>query len=120
MKYGKIPALKTYYSISEVSEKTGVAPHVLRFWESAIPMLRPRKNRGGNRVYREKDIELVNRIKHLVQIDKLSLSKAQEQLRRETTKIENSPQLTSRATVLLGLHEELRRTLAMLKGTRRL
>ena len=57
---------KRYYSISEVSEATGVKPHVLRYWESQFSMLRPRKSRGGVRMYRPKDMELIGRIKHLL------------------------------------------------------
>ena len=57
---------KLYYSISEVSEATGVKAHVLRYWESQFPMLRPRKSRGGMRMYRAKDAALIQRIKHLL------------------------------------------------------
>ncbi len=57
---------KLYYSISEVSEATGVKAHVLRYWESQFPMLRPRKSRGGMRMYRAKDAALIQRIKYLL------------------------------------------------------
>jgi len=57
---------KTYHSISEVCMMTGLEPHVLRYWESEFPQLRPKKNRAGNRAYRGRDIELVNYIKHLL------------------------------------------------------
>ncbi len=57
---------KTYYSISEVCEKTGLEPHVLRYWETEFPQLRPKKNRAGNRAYRDKDIDVVRYIKYLL------------------------------------------------------
>ncbi|MBD3240221.1 MAG: MerR family transcriptional regulator [Chitinivibrionales bacterium] len=57
---------KTYYSISEVCTMTGLEPHVLRYWESEFPHLRPKKNRAGNRAYRERDIELIEYIKYLL------------------------------------------------------
>jgi len=57
---------KTYYSISEVCAKTELEAHVLRYWESEFPQLRPKKNRAGNRAYREKDIEIVQYIKYLL------------------------------------------------------
>lgn len=57
---------KRYASISEVSEATGIKPHVLRYWESQFSMLRPRKSRGGVRMYRAKDRELIEKIKHLL------------------------------------------------------
>ena len=46
------PESKLYRSISEVSEMLDVKPHVLRYWETQFSMLRPNKNRAGNRMYR--------------------------------------------------------------------
>ena len=40
---------RLYWSISEVGELTGVQPHVLRYWETEFPTLKPKKNRSGNR-----------------------------------------------------------------------
>jgi DNA-binding transcriptional MerR regulator len=57
---------KTYYSISEVCAQTGLEPHVLRYWESEFPQLRPKKNRAGNRAYRDRDIRIVEYIKYLL------------------------------------------------------
>ena len=53
-------APKEYYSIGEVCSLTGLKPHVLRYWETQFPALRPTKNRAGNRVYRRKEIKLVH------------------------------------------------------------
>ena len=63
---GMLDTKKFYYSIGEVCAKTGLEPHVLRYWETEFPQLRPKKNRSGNRAYRDKDIELVRYIKHLL------------------------------------------------------
>jgi len=57
---------KLYYSITEVGEMTGLKPHILRYWESEFPFLRPKRNRAGNRIYRKKDIELIMLIKKLL------------------------------------------------------
>jgi len=57
---------KLYYTIGEVSELTDVKPHVLRYWESEFPTLRPRKGRGGSRRYRRADIEQVLAIRSLL------------------------------------------------------
>jgi len=57
---------KLYYSISEVSDAADVKPHVLRYWETQFKMLRPRKNRAGNRMYRPRDLNLVLTIKELL------------------------------------------------------
>jgi DNA-binding transcriptional MerR regulator len=57
---------KTYYSISEVCAETDLEQHVLRYWETEFPMLKPKKNRAGNRAYRKKEIELIKYIKYLL------------------------------------------------------
>jgi DNA-binding transcriptional MerR regulator len=57
---------KLYYTIGEVSELADVKPHVLRYWESEFPTLRPRKGRGGSRRYRRADIEQVLTIRSLL------------------------------------------------------
>ena len=69
-----------YYSISETSRITGLEQYVLRYWEKEFPMLRPRKNRGGSRLYTSKDIELINRIKHLRQSEGLTIPGARARL----------------------------------------
>jgi DNA-binding transcriptional MerR regulator len=71
---------KVYYSISEVAEITGLEPHVLRYWETEFGMLRPMKNRGGNRAYREKDIKLLFLIKKLLYHDRFTIEGARRQL----------------------------------------
>jgi DNA-binding transcriptional MerR regulator len=57
---------KLYYSISEVCAMTGLEQHVLRYWESEFPQLRPKKNRSGNRAYRGKEIKIIRYIKYLL------------------------------------------------------
>jgi len=57
---------KLYYSISEVCALTGLEQHVLRYWESEFPQLRPKKNRSGNRAYRTKEIKIIRYIKFLL------------------------------------------------------
>ena len=71
---------KLYYSISEVSEITGLEPYVLRFWEAEFPVLKPRKNKKGHRTYRKKDIEQIFQIKGLLYEHKYTIPGAREVL----------------------------------------
>ncbi|MDH3217256.1 MAG: MerR family transcriptional regulator [Candidatus Krumholzibacteria bacterium] len=71
---------KMYYSISEVSEMTGVKAHVLRYWETEFPSLRPKKNRAGNRNYRPKDIKAILVIRDLLYREKFTISGARKKL----------------------------------------
>ncbi len=57
---------KLYYSISEVAEITDLQPYTLRAWEKEFSCLRPRRARGKNRAYRERDIGIVQLIKRLL------------------------------------------------------
>ena len=57
---------KRFYRMGEVCELTGLESHVLRYWETEIPPLSPTKSRGGQRLYRPEDIEMIMRIKDLV------------------------------------------------------
>lgn len=71
---------KIYYSISEVCKIVGLEPHVLRYWESEFNQLRPKKNRAGNRAYKEKDIEIVKYIKYLLYEEKFTIPGAKRKL----------------------------------------
>ena len=73
---------KLYYSISEVSSIVDEEQHILRYWEKEFEGLRPKKNRGGNRIYSEKDLNIVRVIKILLREDMLSLKGAKEQLKK--------------------------------------
>jgi DNA-binding transcriptional MerR regulator len=73
---------KLYYSISEVAEITDVKAHVLRYWESEFPTLRPKKARTGSRRYRPTDIAEVLAIKHLLYDEGFKIAGARK-LRRQ-------------------------------------
>lgn len=74
---------KLYYSISEISELAGIEPHTLRYWEQNFPDLKPKKNRGGNRVYKEADLSTILKIKDLVQDKKYSTEGARKKLQED-------------------------------------
>ncbi len=85
-KRGKKPVKRLYWSISEVAELTGVKPHVLRYWETEFPSFKPSKNNAGNRVYRERDVELAMAIKQLLHNERYTIKGARKRL-TETRKV---------------------------------
>jgi DNA-binding transcriptional MerR regulator len=94
---------KRYYSISEAARITGLEQYVIRYWEKEFPTLKPRKNRGGNRLYTSKDIELVNRIKHLRQAEGLTISGARAKLTMRRGGEEKTETVTrARVRTILG------------------
>ena len=71
---------KLYYSSSEVSDMLELEPSVLRFWEGEFSQLRPKRNRAGNRMYREKDIKLIQEIKRLTRDEGYTIAGAKKKL----------------------------------------
>ena len=69
---------KLYYSIGEVSNQTGLKAYVLRYWETEFNQLNPSKNRAGNRTYRQKDIDVVIKIKNLLYDKKFTIEGAKK------------------------------------------
>ncbi len=74
---------KLYYSIGEVSRLTKLEQYTLRYWESEFKQLNPAKNRAGNRIYTNQDIELVLKIKHLLKDKKYTFEGARKILESE-------------------------------------
>ena len=61
---GKDPA--AFRTIGELSTELGVAQHILRYWETRFPQLKPLQRAGNRRYYRPEDVELVRRIHNLL------------------------------------------------------
>lgn len=69
---------KLFFKIGEVADIAGIEPHVLRYWESEFPQLRPVKNRSGQRTYQRKDVETVLEIKRLLYTEKFTIAGARK------------------------------------------
>lgn len=103
---------KLYYTIREVAERTDLEPHVLRYWETQFDLLRPKKNRAGNRVYTQADVDLVERIRDLTKRDKYTIEGARQVLEREAREGETPPELRRQLQDLRDFLETLRDGLA--------
>lgn len=84
MAYKEKEIEKLYYSIGEVAELFNVAPSLIRFWESEFDIIKPKKNRKGNRQFTREDIDNVRTIYHLVKEKGFTLQGAKEVLRNDT------------------------------------
>ena len=113
---------KLYRPISEVSELVGVKPHVLRYWETQFSMLRPKKNRAGNRMYRPEEIKLLLHIKDLLYDRRFTIAGARRRLldeRKETVpQVEIGFGEADRKLVLHEVKNELKQILVRLKEAR--
>jgi DNA-binding transcriptional MerR regulator len=74
---------KLFYKIGSVCNITGTQPYILRFWESEFPQLAPQKSRSGQRLFRERDVEMVLRIKRLLYEEGYTIAGARKRLEQE-------------------------------------
>ena len=102
---------KRYYSIGEVAAMYGVATSLIRFWETEFSILKPKKNRKGNRQFTKEDVDNLKLIYHLVKERGFTLSGANEMLKNEKgamkDKIEMIDSLTRVKSFLMQMKTEL-------------
>ena len=113
-----IPA-KRYFTIGEVSELCDVKPHVLRYWETEFPSLKPVKRRGNRRYYQRSDVMMVRQIRGLLYEQGYTISGARLRLEGDQGKavaVAASAALVSPAQdSLRSLRIELEQIAALLK-----
>jgi len=118
---------KLYYSISEVCKLTNLKSYVLRYWETEFRELNPPKNRAGNRTYRKKDIDTINKIKNLLYDKKFTIEGARNQLAitpnvasslDENISVKHSTvvQSNKEASVLLEVRDQLKSILDIINS----
>jgi DNA-binding transcriptional MerR regulator len=76
-----------FRTISEVAEELDVPQHVLRFWESRFPQIKPMKRAGGRRYYRPVDVDLLRGIRHLLYGEGYTIRGVQRILREQGPKV---------------------------------
>lgn len=91
MPYKETDTVKLYYTIGEVSEMFNVNTSLVRFWEKEFDVLKPKKNKKGNRLFTPEDIANFKIIHNLVKEQGLTLEGAKKYLKenRKTLKHES-------------------------------
>ena len=79
---------KVYFRIGEVSDLVGVDQHVLRYWESEFKVIRPRRAKSNQRLYRRQDVENLLLIKTLLHNEGYTISGARKLLKNQGQDIE--------------------------------
>ena len=72
---------KQFFKIGEAAEIVGVKAHVLRYWESEFPTIKPLKTRGAHRMYRRADVELLCVIHKLLHQEGYTIAGARKRVR---------------------------------------
>lgn len=78
---------KFYYTIGEVSNLLGVKPHVIRYWESEFPVLRPKKSSGRIRKFSQEHVHLLRKIQDLLYNQRFTIEGARQKLKQERESI---------------------------------
>jgi DNA-binding transcriptional MerR regulator len=81
-----------FRTIGEVAAELGVAQHILRYWETRFPQLKPLQRAGNRRYYRPEDVLLVRRIHHLLSREGYTVRGVQQVLKDPTATIDLPPE----------------------------
>ena len=103
---------KLYYSIGEVSKMVDLKAYVLRYWGTEFKQLSPPKNRAGNRTYRQKDIDLIIKIKDLLYKKKYTIEGARSLLSSKS--VNNKSLLIENSRSISNLRKELEQIISVI------
>ena len=93
---------KRYYAIGEVARMFEVNPSLIRFWEQEFDILQPKKNRKGNRLFTQEDIENLKIIYHLVKEKGFTLQGAKEEMRQNPNELKENQKVIASLEKLKG------------------
>ncbi len=85
--------LMAVYTIGEVEEITGVKANNLRYWETVIPGLAPKKDLGGHRAYSQRNVDIILRMKYLISQKKYTIEGARERILEDTQAASNGTEV---------------------------
>ncbi|MBQ4280067.1 MAG: MerR family transcriptional regulator [Rikenellaceae bacterium] len=105
------PKKKIYYTMGEVTEMFDVNPSLIRFWEQKFDILKPHKNKKGNRLFTPADLDNLRLIYHLVKEKGMTLAGAQKRIRENRTGMSRDLEIIDKLqkvrAMLMEIREEL-------------
>ncbi len=108
MSYRETKIEKLYYSIGEVAEMFSVNTSHIRFWEKEFDIIKPKKNKKGNRFFTKADIDNFHLIYYLVKERGLTLSGAKLKLKENREDTQNNFEIVSRLKAIKSLLLEVK------------
>jgi DNA-binding transcriptional MerR regulator len=111
MPYKEKKVEKLYYSIGEVAELFKVNASLIRFWEKEFDIIKPKKNKKGNRFFTRQDIDNIQLIYHLVKERGLTLSGAKKKLRDNRDDTNNNHEVVKTLTQIKAMLLEIKESL---------
>ncbi|HEU4717393.1 MAG TPA: MerR family transcriptional regulator [Bacteroidia bacterium] len=112
MPYKEKETEKLYYSIGEVSKMFSVNASLIRFWEKEFEIIRPKKNRKGDRMFTKTDIDNFRLIYHLVKERGFTLQGAKEKLKTNKDDAFNNVEMVKSLEAVKGFLLELKKEIS--------
>lgn len=109
MKEEENKAEKLFYSIGEVAKIFNVKTSLIRFWESEFDIIKPKKNKKGNRLFSPKDVENFHLIYHLVKERGFTLQGAKDKLKENKEDTINKVEIVARLKEIRGFLVDLKK-----------
>lgn len=81
------------YTIGQIEDLTGVKAHVLRYWEEVVPGFTPQKDLTGRRVYSQHEVDLILRLKYLINEKKFTAEGAGRQILEESQIVQDNAEI---------------------------
>ena len=106
-----MPTEKLFYKISEAAEMFSVNISAIRFWEKEFEILKPKKNKKGNRLFTPKDIKNLKIIHHLLKERGFTVEGAKRKLKENKTDTINNIEIVSHLKDIRGFLVNLRKEL---------
>jgi DNA-binding transcriptional MerR regulator len=111
MPYKEKEIEKLYYSIGEVSSMFDVNTSLIRFWEKEFDLIQPKKNKKGNRLFTQQDVENFKIIFHLVKERGYTLQGAKAKLKDNKTDVAGNVEMIERLENVKAFLVELKKSL---------
>jgi len=103
---------KIYYSMGEVAEMFDVNPSLLRYWEQEFDILKPHRNKKGNRLFTPKDVDNIRIIYHLLKERKMKIEVARKYIRDYRKEVDRDTEITEHLMNIRAILLEIKQDLA--------
>ncbi len=111
MPYKEIKVEKLYYSIGEVAEMFNVNTSLIRFWEKEFDVIKPKKNKKGNRLFTKEDIDNFHIIYNLVKERGMTLKGAKKKMKENKEDTEHNFEIIKSLESIRNMLIEVRESL---------
>ena len=105
------PKGKVYYTMGEVSEMFDVKPSLLRYWEQEFDIIKPNRNKKGNRLYKPQDVDNIKIIYHLLKERKMKIEVARRYMKENPSGADRDTEIMEKLLSIRGLLVEIKNDL---------